>query len=106
MIDLSELNGATLALLLLSVTESGEDNWAVFSGTVRLHCGKVIFDRGSDSPEFELRREWLDRITPTDDETRPLLLDAPYYLPLQVDDLAEDADLSGLRSTGLRWPEQ
>jgi hypothetical protein len=104
--DLGVLNGTVLALLLISETDQGEDDWAVCSGVFRIRGGTALLDRGPGSPEFELLPEWLERIKPTNDGTRPILLNASHYLPLRVGELPEDAEPAAFTATGLKWPQR
>ncbi len=103
--DITALNGNVLALLLMYKTETGEDDWAVVGGYFRLRGGKAFFGHGPDYPEIELLPDWLARIKPTDDESRAVLLNASYYLPLRVADIPPDTPLQSFRTTGLKWPQ-
>ena len=102
--DIVALNGTVLALLLISETNTGEDDWAVYSGVFRLRDGRAFLDRGPSNPEFEIFPEWLPRIKPTNDETRLILLNAAHYLPLRIGDFPEDANPTDFNATGLKWP--
>jgi hypothetical protein len=104
--DLATLDGTVLALLLISETDTGEDDWAVSSGVFRLRDGRAFLDRGPSNPELKLLPEWLKRIKPTNDKTRSILLNASHYLPLRVGDIPEDADPAAFEATGLKWPER
>lgn len=104
--DLATLDGTVLALVLISETDTGEDDWAVSSGVFHLRDGKAFLDRGPSNPELELLPEWLRRIKPTNDKTRSILLNAAHYLPLRVGDIPEDADPAAFEATGLEWPER
>ena len=104
MVD-SELDGKSLAFLLTSTTEAGEDDWAVFGGTARSVDGVLYLDRGQKGPRVLIPREWADRIKPVDAGVKDVLLGADYYLMRSVGSLPPEADLDQYFATGLQWPK-
>jgi hypothetical protein len=101
--DRAALVGKRLTLLLMAKTESGEDDWAVFPGTVVLEDGVLYLDRGVGKARLEIRAEWVERIRPVGEEISAILKEADCYLPLTVGALPPDED--GFLTTGLQWPE-
>lgn len=101
--DHASLVGKRLALLLMAQTRSGDDDWAVFSGTVGLDDGALYLDRGAGKTRVDIRAEWLERIRPVSEEVSAILNRAEYYLPLRVGALPADED--GFVTTGLQWPD-
>ena len=100
---IQELEGKKLALLLMAKTAKGEDDWAVFTGTICIKSGKVFVDRGTQGKPFEVREEWFDRIKAVASDMRELLLGADVYLPLSVGDKPDSE--SSFEDTGLHWPK-
>ena len=102
--DLTRYDGRTLALLLCSETADGEDDWAVFPGVARVRGSSLYLERSGDEPDVEIRSEWCERIEPTNDESRPILQGADYYLGLTVGNMTRDV-IEGLERLGLKWPK-
>ena len=98
-----ELEGRLVAVLLMGKALTGEDDWAVFTGTIHSDdCG--LFLEREAKPRFEIRAEWLDRIEPVDPSLKDLLMGAAYYLPLTIGPLAEGESAENYITTGLKWP--
>ena len=104
-VNSSELTGKRLTLLLMASTKAGEDDWAVFPGTVTEEAGRLYLERGADKPRFEIRSEWIKQIRRVAEDVKAVLKHAEYYLPLQVGAIPADADDSEFVYTGLKWPE-
>ena len=100
-----DLEGKTLTLLLMGKTQGGEEDWAVFGGTVRLEAGLPYLDRGLENPRVEIREEWLERIKPVSPDLAETLLGAAFYLPLSVGNLDGEGNEAGLVPFGLKWPD-
>ena len=105
MVDLTRYDGRTFALLLCGETESGEDNWVVFPGVARMRGNSLYLERPGDAPQVEIRPEWYERIKPTNDKSREILLGADYYLALTVGNISDD-EAEGLERIGLKWPKE
>ena len=99
------IDGTTLALLLMGETADSEDDWAVFPGTVRREGDAKYLDRGPNRDRFEIRKEWLSRIRPVGDDLRDIFEGCELYLPLTVGNLTPGRDLDDLELTGLKWPQ-
>jgi hypothetical protein len=104
-VDINNLDGKRLTLLLMGTKEDGDDDWAVFGGIASLEAGVLYMDRGEGKPRIKIREEWLGRIRMVEPESRETLLDADYYLPLTIGNLPPDEDGAGFDSTGLKWPD-
>lgn len=101
--DVDDFHNKRLTLLLVATKENGDDDMAVFGGIGRVEAGVLWLDRGGDIPRFEIRHEWLERIREVAPESRQILLDADYYLPPSVGNIASGDD--SFEATGLKWPD-
>jgi len=101
--DLNDLNGKTLTLLVIGEDENGEDDWAVFRGTARWDGTDLHFVR--NGVDFAVPADAIERIrpVPVDSEVRSILLNAEYYIPLSIGPLPDNADESEFIKTGLKW---
>lgn len=93
----------SLALVLWAKDENGEDDVAVFSGTLILSEGNYYLQREGDGPKPEIRTEWLERIKATPDDVKETLLGCDYQLTLTIGSAEGTPD--SLESFGLKWPE-
>jgi hypothetical protein len=100
----SELDGKTLTLLLMGETQTGEQDWSVFRGTVRAEAAALYLDRGASEPRVEIREEWLARVKPVTPDLAETLLRSELYLPLSVGNVANEA-VGDLVPLGLKWPK-
>ena len=98
------MNGRSLALLLVSEAEDGEEDWAIFTGTIESKDGELLLNRGPDKDNFDIRDEWLSWIKPVKEEVREILGNCDFFLPLSVGTV-NDNDVVGMEATGLRWPK-
>ena len=98
------MNGSSLALLLVGETEDGEEDWAIFTGTIESKDGEFFLNRGPDKDIFDIRDEWLSRIKPVKEEVREILGNCDFFLPLSVGAVSDD-DALGMEATGLKWPK-
>ncbi len=99
-----DLIGSSLALLLVGETDDGEEDWAVFTGTIKSKNGELFLDRGPDKDNFDIRDEWLSRIYPVKEEVREILENCKFFLPLSVGTVSDD-DALDMDATGLKWPK-
>ena len=93
--------GRTLALVLWGKGASGEDDVAVFSGTLVELEGASYLQR--DSGKVPLEVEWLQRIASVPDDLRDTLLGCEYQLSLTVGDV-DDEESESWKRMGLTWP--
>ena len=100
------VKGKKLGLLLMAKNDKGEDDWAVFIGTVEVDGSAVWLNRGSDKKRVEIRTEWLERIKPVEEGNRETFLGADIYIPLTVGKIPEDSGSLELEDTGLDWPQE
>src|SRR3954469_12888272 len=82
MVDLSELIGMQLSLLIMGEEDDEEDDWAVLTGIVQEGSDGLILSR-PDGP-FALRLEWLDPTKPVDPRVKGVLLAGEYGRPHQA----------------------
>lgn len=99
-----EIDGKSLAVLLMGKAENGEEDWAVFPGTVRRRGDAHYLDRGADRNRFVIRQEWLSQIKSVADDLRDVLQDCELYLPLSFGSLPAECDSAEFELTGLQWP--
>jgi hypothetical protein len=104
-VNLEELNGKTLALLLVRQNEAGEDEWAVLTGTARWDGTQLQVDRGSERKPFLIFDDWLGRVESVPEEVDDFFGGAKFYLALSVGNLPDSDDAEGYINTGLKWPE-
>ena len=102
MMERPDVVGKSLALILWSETAEGEDDVAVFGGTLMLEDHRYSLVR-KDGAHVELRPEWLDRIKVVDPELSETLLECEYWISLTVGD-ADDND-GPYEEFGLKWPD-
>ncbi|HDY7993163.1 TPA: hypothetical protein ACGVB5_004862 [Vibrio vulnificus] len=97
-----DLSGKTLALLLWSKDEDGEDDVAVFKGSITRE-GASFFYQNESGSKLELTDDWLGRIVPVASDVKDVLLNCDYQLSLTVGQLLPDS--KDFVETGLSWPE-
>lgn len=73
--NMDDLNGKSIALVLMGEDATGEDDCAVFRGTAQCAGTDLHFVR--DGVDFCVPAETLDRIRPTNPEVKDILLEAP-----------------------------
>ena len=88
--DIKEIEGKVLALMLTAKAADGEEEITVISGTVRLEEGRAYVDRGPGRERFWIRDEWEQRIKLVAPDLRRMLPRAHYYLPLSVGNLTDE----------------
>ena len=91
----------TLALVLWSKDENGEDEVAVFSG-VLIKKNEIFFLEREDEKNPEILEEWLSRITKIPEDLKEILWDCEYQLLLSVGDVDETSE--SYESFSLKWP--
>jgi len=94
--------GKSIALMLWREQDDGEDDLAVFKGTLTFEDGCYHLDR-EEGCDRVLQPEWLARIDVVPPELKTVLLDCDYQLSLK---LAELELAGGLEGFGFSWPEQ
>lgn len=84
-VDPQEIDGRSIALLLVADDDAGEDDCTVFHGHGRWdgHDLTIVWDSGE--PPLSIRTEWLARLRPVTAEVRDALDDAEFFLPLFLD---------------------
>lgn len=98
-VSLDELNGESLALVLITPGLLGEDTWTLVKGTVCFGMRGLVLEQPDGTP-FEIQREWLERIKPVDPDLAPVFQGAHYYLSLCVGPLAPAQTLPASRAEG------
>ena len=94
--------GRSLALILWSENSEGEDDVAVFGGTLMLKDEQFLLVR-NDGAHIQLRPEWIDRIKTVDSELRETLLQCEYCISLTLGDA--EGDDGPFEDFGLKWPD-
>lgn len=102
--DLLDLIGMQLSLLIIGDSDDEEEAWPVLTGIVQQKGDALILERPEGA--FLLRVEWLERVRPVDPRVRGVLLGADYVLPIRPDDLPASATPKQLHELGLRARRQ
>ena len=102
----AHLIGQTLAVILWSTDEAGEDEAAYFTGTVIFADNAFAIDHSPDAAPFPIAEEWLARIEPISDTAREIFPQSAYTLSLEVGDLPPGTDPNDVEDTGLQWPKR
>ena len=92
----------SLALVLWAKDENGEDDVAVFSGTLINVDGVYYLERESNNKNTEIKEEWLQRINSVPEELKETLMGCEYQLSLSVGSSEEISE--PLENFGLSWP--
>jgi hypothetical protein len=96
-LNLEELNGKSLALLL-----GGEDDdWSTLRGTVRQDGESLMLDQAGGQ-SFMIQPEWIERIKSVPEDLSDIFMGAHFFLPLSVGALPEDADPNDYIHAGLK----
>lgn len=102
--SLTSLDGCSFALLLWVEGDDGEDDVALFSGTLRYKDGVLNMAR-ADGRVIRMLPEWYEGIRPVSDpEIAAIVGGADYVLSLSVGNLPDSANPDSLEGLGLRWP--
>lgn len=102
--NVGELNGVEIALVLMGKDEYGEDDWAILKGKGVVKSGALYIHYGADQPLFPVPREAVGRIKKVTAEMSDMLLGADLCIPLTVGTVDEDIDPETLLSAGIAWP--
>ncbi|MEJ2437944.1 MAG: hypothetical protein P8Y35_08275 [Sulfurovaceae bacterium] len=92
----------TLALILWSKNENGEDEVAIFSG-VLIKKNETFFLERKDKKDPIILEEWLPRINKIPEDLKEMLMGCEYQLALSVGDV--DKTPESYESFGLKWPQ-
>jgi len=99
--DIDSVVNRTLALVLWAKDENGEDDVAVFPGTLKVKDGVYFLVRQSGAGP-EIRAEWFWRILEVSDDIRDTACNCGFILSWSVGD-ANDSH-ADFDSFGLQWP--
>jgi hypothetical protein len=104
MIDLANVHGKQIAMVVCGEKDDGNDDVVVFTGTADWDGSTLVMKRQLDTSSFQIPSEWLNRIKPVAEDVKTILLGAEYYFLVSVGNLPDGEDLSGYVKTGLKWP--
>ncbi len=90
-----------LALVLWAEDEEGEEDVAIFSGTLVAKGGRYFLERDREQAT-EILEEWLERIQPVPDHLLETLLHCDFQLPLSVGKVESGESMESFG--GLEWP--
>ena len=90
--------------MLWGKDEKGQDDVAVFPGTLVERGGSLYFQHNNSDVMLELQEDWPDRIREVPADLSGTLLKCSYQLSLRVGDIGDSKD--AFQDTGLRWPGQ
>jgi hypothetical protein len=93
----------SLALLLWSKNELGENDVAIYSGTLIEIGGKHFLRRRSGGSDVPFLEEWLDRILEVPVDVKDTLRSCEYRLSLSVGEIDEPGP--EYVALGLKWPK-
>ena len=102
--NIDQLIGKKICLLLMSNIDQGKDDWAVALGEVTIIDGSPHFKADYIPTPFALPDDILDRVKEPTEDIRGIVLDADYYLPLSVGPIPEGHKPDAYIRTGLKWP--
>jgi len=94
----------SLALVLWGKDEKGQDDVAVFPGTLVERGGSLYFQHNKSDAMHELQEGWPNRIKEVPADLSGTLLKCTYQLSLRIGDIGDSKD--AFQDTGLRWPGQ
>ncbi len=103
MISPSEINGHSLALILVGDDKDGEEQWIVVYGICQLNGTDLLFIHNKTKASFPIPNEYLERVQKVNDEVSSIIK-AEYCIFLSVGNLPDDANESEYIKTGLKWP--
>jgi len=92
----------TLALILWGKDKNGEDDVAVFPGTL-IQVNDLYYLQRSDETNPEIRPEWFPRIERVPEDLKETLLECEFQLSLTTGESENISEI--LESFGLKWPE-
>ncbi len=101
-----DIKNKTVALIMTSKDEKGQDDWVVVKGMVKRIGKSTYFIPEGKRKGFPIPEDSLDRMTPTNCETRKILLDADISLSLTVGPKPKGVDVDEFVPTGLKWPKK
>jgi hypothetical protein len=102
--NLHELNGKGIALVLMRKDEVGDDDWAVMEGRAVVRGEELYLERAAGQPLFPVPSDAIERIRPVDEDLKDILLGAELCIPLTVGTADEDVDPDTLVELGYVWP--
>jgi hypothetical protein len=94
----------SLALVLWGKDKKGQDDVAVYRGTLVERGGSLYFQYNNGEAMLELQEDWPTRVVEVPTDISDILLKCSYQLPLSVGDIGDSKD--AFHNTGLRWPGQ
>ena len=100
-----DIVGKSIALMMKSKDSRGADDWAVVKGVVSKRGRDLFFVWDGKPDGFPLPDDALERMKPTEPDTKDILLDADVYLSLTVGPKPDGAAGEGFIPTGIKWPE-
>lgn len=100
----SEVHGRRLAIVVWGVKPDGSDEVAVCVGTVEWDEQHLDLVGDSGDVLLSLQHEWLDRLRHVEESLKETLQGADLCLSLSIGPVPQDADMTKLVKTGLRWP--
>lgn len=103
--DISHLEGAEIALVLMGRDRQGDEDWAILEGRGVVKGGELYIERQSDDLLFPVPREALGRAKKVTKDLAEILRGAEWCIPLTVGPVDEDIDPYTLESAGFIWPE-
>jgi hypothetical protein len=104
--DLAHLHDKKFAIIMVDDDGTEDGDWVVVSGIAKWRDGHLFAFRGSQTPEFPIPDDTLDRVEAVKPEVREILEGADYSVLLRVGPIPDGTDQSTLIHTGFRWPDK
>jgi hypothetical protein len=102
--NIEEVDGRSLALLLVQESEDDIENTCVVTGKARWDGERLSIDMGDGQAPLSVPDPKVDRIRRVPIELREELLGADLFLMLYVAPIPEDSDLQALPALAVHWP--
>lgn len=102
--EIEEVDGRSLALLLVQESEGDVENTCVVTGTARWDGERLCVDMGDGGTPLSVPEPRFDRIRRVPAELRDELLGADLFLMLYVAPIPEDSDPHALPALAVHWP--
>jgi hypothetical protein len=102
--DIEEVNGRSMALLLVQESEGDIENTCVVTGTARWDGERLSVEMGAGRSPLSVPEPRLDRIRRVPPELSLELDGADWFLMLYVAPIPEDSDIRALPALAVHWP--
>lgn len=102
--DIEEVDGRSLALLLVQESDGDIENTCVVTGTARWDGERLSVEMGDGGSPLAVPEPRFDRIRRVPAELRDELDGADLFLMLYVSPIPEDSDRPARPALAVHWP--